>query len=137
MVARVAANEENKMAIRPKPQVMRLTEAAATRVKDIVAKADRQVVGVRVGITKGGCAGMTYKVEYADSVKPGDEVVEDKGARVLIDPSAVLYLLGTEMDFKVDKLSAQFVFRNPNESSACGCGESVQLTPVAAGTLAS
>jgi iron-sulfur cluster assembly protein len=125
------------MAMRPKPQVMRLTEAAATRVKDIVAKADRQVVGVRVGITKGGCAGMTYKVEYADSVKPGDEVVEDKGARVLIDPSAVLYLLGTEMDFKVDKLSAQFVFRNPNESSACGCGESVQLTPVAAGTLAS
>jgi iron-sulfur cluster assembly protein len=125
------------MAARPKPQVMRLTEAAATRVKDIVAKADRQVVGVRVGITKGGCAGMTYKVEYADSVKPGDEVVEDKGARVLIDPSAVLYLLGTEMDFKVDKLSAQFVFRNPNESSACGCGESVQFTPVEAGTLAS
>jgi iron-sulfur cluster assembly protein len=114
---------------RPKPQVMRLTEAAATRVKDIVAKADRPVVGLRVGVTKGGCAGMTYKVEYADAVKPGDEVVEDKGARVLVDPSAVLFLLGTEMDFRTDKLSAQFVFNNPNESSACGCGESVQLTP--------
>jgi iron-sulfur cluster assembly protein len=117
------------MAVRPKPQVMRLTDAAAARVKDILAKAERPVVGLRVGITKGGCAGMTYKVEYADSVKPGDEVVEDKGARVLIDPTAVLFLLGTEMDYKVDKLSAQFVFKNPNETSACGCGESVQLTP--------
>src|SRR5262252_5510887 len=117
------------MAMRPNPQVMRLTDAAAARVRDIVAKAERPVVGVRVGITKGGCAGMTYKVEYADNVKPGDEVVEDKGARVLIDPTAVLFLLGTEMDYKVDKLSAQFVFKNPNETSACGCGESVQLTP--------
>src|SRR5262249_1519470 len=115
---------------RPKPQVMRLTEAATARVKAILAKADRPVVGLRVGITKGGCAGMTYKVEYAESVNPGDEVVEDKGARVLVDPTAVLFLLGTEMDYRVDKLSAQFVFNNPNESSACGCGESVQLTPV-------
>jgi iron-sulfur cluster assembly protein len=118
------------MALRPRPQVMRLTDAAAARVRDIVAKADRPVAGVRVGITKGGCAGMTYKVEYADSIKPGDEVIEDKGARVLVDPTAVLFLLGTEMDFKVDKLSAQFVFKNPNEASACGCGESVQLIPV-------
>jgi iron-sulfur cluster assembly protein len=117
------------MAVRPSPQVMRLTEAAAARVRDILAKADRPVVGVRVGVTKGGCAGMTYKVEYADSVKPGDEIVEDKGARVLVDPTAVLFLLGTEMDYRVDKLSAQFVFKNPNETSACGCGESVQLTP--------
>jgi iron-sulfur cluster assembly protein len=109
---------------------MRLTDAAAARVTEILAKADRPVVGVRVGITKGGCAGMTYKVEYADSIEPGDEVVEEKGARVLIDPTAVLFLLGTEMDYKVDKLSAQFVFKNPNETSACGCGESVQLTPV-------
>jgi iron-sulfur cluster assembly protein len=120
---------EMEMALRPKPQVMRLTDAAAARVKDILAKAERPVVGLRVGIAKGGCAGMTYKVEYADGVKPGDEVVEDKGARVLIDPTAVLFLLGTEMDYKVDKLSAQFVFNNPNETSACGCGESVQLTP--------
>jgi iron-sulfur cluster assembly protein len=108
---------------------MRLTDAAAARVRDILAKADHPVVGVRVGITKGGCAGMTYKVEYADSVKPGDEVIEDKGARVLVDPTAVLFLLGTEMDYRVDKLSAQFVFNNPNETSSCGCGESVQLAP--------
>jgi iron-sulfur cluster assembly protein len=117
------------MALRPPPQVMRLTDAAAARVRDIVAKAERPVLGVRVAVTKGGCAGMTYKVEYAENVKPGDEVVEDKGARVLIDPTAVLFLLGTEMDYKVDKLSAQFVFKNPNETSACGCGESVQLAP--------
>jgi iron-sulfur cluster assembly protein len=114
---------------RPKPQVMRLTDAAAMRVRDILANADRPVVGVRVGVTKGGCAGMTYKVEYADAIKPGDEVVEHDGARVLIDPSAVLFLLGTEMDYRIDKLSAQFVFKNPNETSACGCGESVQLSP--------
>jgi iron-sulfur cluster assembly protein len=117
------------MAVRPSPQVMRLTAAAAARVKDILANADRSVVGVRVGVTKGGCAGMTYKIEYADAVKPGDEIVEHEGARVLIDPTAVLFLLGTEMDYRTDKLSAQFVFKNPNETSACGCGESVQLTP--------
>jgi iron-sulfur cluster assembly protein len=117
------------MAVRPSPQVMRLTDAAATRVRDILANADRPVVGVRVGVTKGGCAGMTYKIEYADAVKPGDEIVERDGARVLVDPTAVLFLLGTEMDYRADKLSAQFVFKNPNETSACGCGESVQLTP--------
>ena len=117
------------MAIRPRPQVMRLTDAAAARVRDILAKAERPALGLRVGITKGGCAGMTYKVEYAENIKPGDEVIEDKGVRVIVDPSAVLFLLGTEMDYKVDKLSAQFVFKNPNETSACGCGESVQLTP--------
>jgi iron-sulfur cluster assembly protein len=87
------------------------------------------VAGLRVGVTKGGCAGMTYKVEYAETVKPGDEVVEEKGVRVVVDPGAVLFLLGTEMDYRVDKLSAQFVFRNPNEVSACGCGESVSLAP--------
>jgi iron-sulfur cluster assembly protein len=114
---------------RPKLKVMSLTDAAADRVRVILEKAERPAVGLRVGITKGGCAGMTYKVEYADNVKPGDEVIEDKGVRVIVDPSAVLFLLGTEMDYKVDKLSAQFVFKNPNETSACGCGESVQLTP--------
>jgi len=124
-----AGREENEMAIRPRPQVMRLTDAAAARVRDILAKAERPALGLRVGITKGGCAGMTYKVEYAENIKPGDEVIEDKGVRVIVDPSAVLFLLGTEMDYKVDKLSAQFVFKNPNETSACGCGESVQLTP--------
>jgi iron-sulfur cluster assembly protein len=110
---------------------MRLTDAAAARVKDILAKAEPPAYGLRVGIAKGGCAGMTYKVEYAEAARPGDEVVEDKGARILIDPSAVLFLLGTEMDYQVDKLSAQFTFKNPNETSACGCGESVQLSPAA------
>jgi iron-sulfur cluster assembly protein len=108
---------------------MRLTEAAAARIKEIMAGADRPFAGVRVGVKNGGCAGMAYTMEYAESVNPADEVVEDKGVRLLIDPKAVLFLLGTEMDYKVDKLSAQFVFNNPNQTSACGCGESVQLMP--------
>ena len=114
---------------RPRPQVMRLTEAAALRIKDVMARANRPVAGVRVGVKNGGCAGMEYTMEYADSVKPSDEVVEDKGVKILVDPKAVLFLLGTEMDYKTEKLSAQFVFNNPNQTSACGCGESVQLTP--------
>src|SRR3974377_1993949 len=116
---------------RPRPQAMRLTEAAAARIKDAIARAERPIVGVRVGVKNGGCAGMEYTMEYADEIRPTDEVVEDKGVKVLIDPKAVLFLLGTEMDFKTEKLSAQFVFNNPNQTSACGCGESVQLTPVA------
>jgi len=114
---------------RPRPQVVRLTEAAAKRIKAVMAKADRPITAVRVGVKNGGCAGMSYTMEYADNVNPLDEVVEDKGVRILIDPKAVLFLLGTEMDYKVDKLSAQFVFNNPNQTSACGCGESVQLEP--------
>ena len=114
---------------RPRPQVMRLTEAAAQRIKDVMAKADKPVAGVRVGVKNGGCAGMEYTMEYAEAVAPTDEVVEDKGVKILIDPKAVLFLLGTEMDYKTEKLSAQFVFNNPNQTSACGCGESVQLTP--------
>ena len=114
---------------RPRPQVMRLTDAAALRIKDVMARADRPVAGVRVGVKNGGCAGMEYTMEYAEAVAPTDEVVEDKGVRILIDPKAVLFLLGTEMDYKTEKLSAQFVFNNPNQTSACGCGESVQLTP--------
>ncbi len=114
---------------RPKPQVMRLTEAAAARIRDVLAKAERPVAGVRVGVKNGGCPGMSYTLEYAESVDPKDEIVEDKGVRLLIDPKAVLFLLGTEMDFKVDKLSAGFVFSNPNQTSACGCGESVAITP--------
>src|ERR1700733_15191051 len=116
---------------RPRPQVMTLTDAAAGRIRDILAKSDRPVAGLRVGITKGGCAGMSYKVEFAEGVKPGDEVIEDKGVRVIIDPTAVLFLLGTEMDYKTDKLSAQFVFNNPNQTGSCGCGESVNLAPAA------
>jgi iron-sulfur cluster assembly protein len=111
--------------------VIRLTDAAADRIKYVMANAAEPVVGVRVGVKNGGCAGMTYTMEYARDVAAADEVVEQKGVRVLIDPKAVLFLLGTEMDYKSDKLSAQFVFNNPNQTSACGCGESVQLKPAA------
>ena len=114
---------------RPKPQVMRLTEAAAARIKQVMAQADRPVAGVRVGVKNGGCAGMEYTMEYAESVVPTDEVVEDRGVKLLIDPKAVLFLLGTEMDYRSEKLSSQFVFNNPNQTSACGCGESVKLVP--------
>ena len=116
---------------RPRPQVMRLTDAAAERIKAILAKSEKPIAGVRVGVKNGGCAGMAYTMEYAERVEKADEVVEDKGVRVLIDPKAVLFLLGTEMDYKADKLSAQFVFNNPNQTSACGCGESVKLKPAA------
>jgi iron-sulfur cluster assembly protein len=116
-------------ALRPRPQVMRLTDAAADRIKAVMAKAERPIAAVRVGVKNGGCAGMSYTMDYAEAVNPLDEVIEDKGVRILIDPKAVLFLLGTEMDYKVDKLSAQFVFNNPNQTSACGCGESVQLEP--------
>jgi iron-sulfur cluster assembly protein len=114
---------------RPRPQVMRLTEAAAERIKAVMANAERPISAVRVGVKNGGCAGMAYTMEYAESVNPLDEVIEDRGVRILIDPKAVLFLLGTEMDYKVEKLSAQFVFNNPNQTSACGCGESVQIEP--------
>jgi iron-sulfur cluster assembly protein len=111
-------------------KVVSLTDAAANRVKDIMAKAgDQPIVGVRVGVKNGGCAGMSYTMEYATSISPLDEVIEDKGVTVLIDPKAVLFLLGTEMDFQISKMSSQFVFKNPNQTSACGCGESVAITP--------
>ena len=115
---------------RPRPQVMRLTEAAAERIKAVMAKAEHSIAAVRVGVKNGGCAGMAYTMEYAEKINPLDEVIEDKGVRILIDPKAVLFLLGTEMDYKVDKLAAQFVFNNPNQTAACGCGESVQIEPV-------
>lgn len=108
---------------------MTLTEAAAERIREIIANSDKPIVGLRVGVKNGGCAGMSYTMEYAEEVGPLDEVVEDKGVKVLVDPKAVLFLLGTEMDFQVDRLSARFVFNNPNQTSACGCGESVALTP--------
>jgi iron-sulfur cluster assembly protein len=114
---------------RPKPQVMRLTDAAAARIKDVMARATEPMEGVRIGVKNGGCAGMEYTMEYAAAVNPHDEVVVDKGVKILIDPKAILFLLGTEMDFKTDKMSAQFVFNNPNQTSSCGCGVSVQLTP--------
>ena len=114
---------------RPRPQVMRLTDAAASRIKEVMANANGPVAGVRVGVKNGGCAGMEYTMEYAEAPAASDEIVEDKGVKILIDPKAVLFLLGTEMDYKREKLSAQFVFNNPNQTSACGCGESVQIVP--------
>jgi len=115
--------------LRPRFQVMRLSDAAAGRIRDIIGNAERPIAGIRVGVKNGGCAGMAYTMEYAEALDPRDEVVEDKGVRLFIDPKAVLFLLGTEMDFRVDKLSAGFVFNNPNQTSACGCGESVAITP--------
>jgi iron-sulfur cluster assembly protein len=108
---------------------MTLTDAAAARVKQLTEAADKPIAGLRVGVRNGGCAGMSYTMELAETITPLDEIVEDKGVRLLIDPKAVLFLLGSEMDFKVDRLSATFSFRNPNETSACGCGESVAITP--------
>ncbi|MCJ2139989.1 HesB/IscA family protein [Methylobacterium sp. E-066] len=111
-------------------KVLSLTDRAAERIKAIMADADRPIAGLRVGVRNGGCAGMSYTMEYAEAVKPGEDVVEDRGVRVFVDPKAVLFLLGTEMDFTTDKLASQFVFNNPNQTSACGCGESVAITPV-------
>ena len=122
--------------MRSRPPVMTLTEAAAERVRSVMARSEKPLVGLRVGVKNGGCAGMEYTMEFAEEAGRFDEVIEDKGVKVLIDPKAILYLLGTEMDFKADKLSAQFVFNNPNQTSACGCGESVQLTPAGEGAAA-
>jgi len=99
-----------------------------------MAHADRAIAGVRVGVRNGGCAGMSYTMDYAEVADPTDEVVVDKGVRLFIDPKAVLFLLGTEMDFRGDKLSAGFVFNNPNQTAACGCGESVTLAPAKSAT---
>ena len=114
---------------RPRPKVMTLTDAAAARVCEIMANHDRPIAALKVGVKNGGCAGMSYTMEWASEIGKFDEVVEDKGAKVVIDPKAILFLLGTEMDYKIDKLSSGFVFKNPNETSACGCGESVAITP--------
>ncbi len=115
------------MAAARKFQVMTLTDAAAERVRELVENADRDVLGLRVGIKKGGCAGMEYTMDLVEEAKPGDDCIDEKGAKLFVDPSAVLFLLGTEMDFEVTKFRSGFVFRNPNEVSACGCGESVSL----------
>jgi iron-sulfur cluster assembly protein len=111
-------------------KVMTLTDAAANRVKDIISRAEKPIEGVRVGVKNGGCAGMAYTMEYAETANPTDDVVEEKGVKLFVDPKAVLFLLGTEMDFETTKMASQFVFRNPNQTSACGCGESVSITPV-------
>src|SRR5271163_3301817 len=106
-------------------KVMTLTDAAATRVQEIISASGKPVAGLRVGVKNGGCAGMSYTVEFAEDVKPFDEVVEDKGVKILIDGKALMFLLGTVLDYETTKLSSTFTFKNPNQISACGCGESV------------
>lgn len=114
---------------RPRPKVVTLSEAAAARVREIMGRAEKPYAGLRVGVKNGGCAGQEYVLEYAETAGPLDEVVEDKGVTILVEPKAVLFLVGTEIDYEVTKLSAKFVFRNPNETDACGCGESVTIEP--------
>lgn len=114
---------------RPRPKVVTLTEAAADRVRSIMDKAVRPYAGLRVGVKNGGCAGQEYLLEYAEAADPLDEVVEDQGVTILIDPKAVLFLIGTVIDYETTKLASRFVFRNPNETDACGCGESVTIKP--------
>ena len=116
---------------RPRPKVVTLTDAAAARVKEIMARAEKPYAGLRVGVKNGGCAGSEYIIEYAETADPLDEVVEDHGLTILIEPKAVLFLIGAEIDYEVSRLSSKFVFRNPNETDACGCGESVTIQPAA------
>jgi len=117
------------MTKRPRPKVVTLTDAAARRMKEIMAGADEKFIGVRIGVKNGGCAGMEYEMGYATEAKPFEEVVEENGVKVMIDPKAILFLIGTEIDFVTEKLSQRFVFRNPNQTDACGCGESVTIVP--------
>ncbi len=117
---------------RPRPKVVTLTDRAADRVKEIMGRAAKPYAGLRVGVKNGGCAGQEYVMEYAETAAPLDEVVEDKGVTILVDPKAVLFLIGTEIDYEVSRLASKFTFKNPNETDACGCGESVTIVPAKA-----
>ena len=108
-------------------QVIKLSDNAANRIKEIISNAQKKTLGVRVGVKSGGCAGMEYILEYAQVINPNDEMIEDKGVKVFIDPSAIIYLIGTEMDYRKDEFSSSFVFNNPNETERCGCGESFKV----------
>jgi iron-sulfur cluster assembly protein len=114
---------------RERPKPLRLSEKAAARLKDIMAQAEGKYQGVRVGVTNGGCAGMSYTMNYAENASPLDEVMEDQGVKIFIEPKAILFLIGTELDFETTKLGSRFVFNNPNQTASCGCGESVSITP--------
>ena len=114
---------------RPRPKVVSLTESAALRVREILGQAEKPYAGLRVGVKNGGCAGQEYILTYAEKAEPMDEVVEDKGVTIFVEPKSILFLIGSEIDYEVSRLSARFVFRNPNETDACGCGESVTITP--------
>ena len=111
------------------PKIMTLTDTAASRVRNIMSSSGDDITGIRIGVKNGGCAGMEYTMEYAAKANIGDDVIEDKGVKLFVDPKAILFLLGTEMDYTIEKLSSGFRFNNPNQTSACGCGESVELTP--------
>ena len=117
---------------RPRPKAVTLTDAAAERVREIMANAEQDYIALRVGVKNGGCAGQEYTFAYAETIEPLDEVVEDKGVTILIEPKAILFLIGSEIDYETTKLSSKFVFRNPNQTDACGCGESVTIIPAAA-----
>ena len=117
---------------RPRAKVVTLSDSAAVRVREIMDRAERPYAGLRVGVKNGGCAGQEYVLEYAAAADPLDEVVEDKGVTILIEPKAVLFLIGTQIDYEVTRLASKFVFRNPNETDACGCGESVTIIPATA-----
>ena len=109
-------------------QIIKLSLNAAKRIKEIMSKAEDKTIGVRIGVKSGGCAGMSYVMEYTKDLNPNDEVIEDKGVKVFVDSAAVMYLLGTEMDYKKEELSSSFVFNNPNETERCGCGESFKIS---------
>ena len=116
---------------RERPKPVTFTDAAAARVREIMAGAEGKYLGVRVGVTNGGCAGMSYTMNYAETTDPLDEVVEDQGVKIFIEPKAILFIIGTELDFETTKLGSRFVFKNPNQTASCGCGESVSITPAA------
>ena len=115
---------------RERPKPVRLTDAAASRLNQIMTEAEGKYLGLRVGVTNAGCAGMSYTMNYAETTNPLDEVMEDHGVKIFIEPKAILFLIGTELDFETSKLGSRFVFKNPNQTAACGCGESVSITPV-------
>ena len=132
MQTQIPPAEFQPRARRPRPKVVSLTEAAAARVQEIISRAEQPYAGLRVGVKNGGCAGQEYELSYAEAANPLDEIVEDKGVTIFIEPKSVLFLIGSEIDFETSKLSSRFVFRNPNETDACGCGESVTIQPAAA-----
>lgn len=115
--------------VRERPKAVRLSDAAADRIREILENGDGKYQGIRFGVRNGGCAGMSYTMDYAEGAQPLEEVVEDKGVKVFIDPKALMFLLGTEIDFVRETMGARFVFNNPNQTAACGCGESVSITP--------
>jgi iron-sulfur cluster assembly protein len=118
---------------RPRPKVVTLTDRAAERVQEILAKAEKSYAGLRVGVKNGGCAGQEYVLDYAEGPEPLDEVVEDKGVTIYVEPKSVLFLIGSQIDFETSKLASRFVFNNPNQTDACGCGDSVTIQPAEPG----